>query len=348
MLKYYMGIHKTIALAMGAWFFLLIFSGVLLVYKEDIMSVGTATSMSAATKKEMKDIFLSSDYQACSNLRVNYHESSLSSEPVFEVVCDQKHYLVNAAGQPVADRTGMLSFFDFVFRFHLDLLVPNGRYAQAVAGILLIVMSYTGLQIWFALPGKTMKKLTFKSKAPTLKKYFDIHKSIGAWLVFPAFLVFTFGIVLAASGLVTLPLSKDNMKPALVDCDDPASCLVWWESLHKGQEIFSIRSIRSSDNPLVSFKILSRPYDTFWAGPKDVVSIKSGEQVMMTVATVETRTTWGFIRSWMYPLHTGQAFPYLGKAIIFVVGVGCLALMYFGFSLWYKKRQMRLKRRIKP
>ncbi|MEX0299069.1 MAG: PepSY domain-containing protein, partial [Kordiimonas sp.] len=201
MLKGYIAFHKNVALIMGVWLLLLIFSGIILVFKSDIFAIYTLLKSPphhSAVIPVIEDIY--NQYSpGCNNLRVDQYNSIFSESPAFSVRCDSKGDFLTVTGPAVPGSKDVMLVFRTIFEFHYDLLVPSGRFLQAVAGILLLSMSVTGFVIWSRMPGRFWKKATFRlsQSMPKSGKHFQIHRAVGIWVAILALTVVLFGIIMA-------------------------------------------------------------------------------------------------------------------------------------------------------
>ncbi len=58
-----------------------------------------------------------------------------------------------------------------------------------------------------------------------------------------------------------------------------------------------------------------------------------------------TQGTGNAIVAWMFPLHSGQAFGWTGRIIIFITGVMICVFVVTGLMIWSRKRRARQKPR---
>lgn len=331
--------HKLTALLLGLWFVLIMISGLVLIFKSDVYALYAALVLEQMLLKDAA--LIESAYFAhqdiCEALRIDHYVSSFSGAQVLGVRCDELNYLSIGGAASVPGSSDLVSFFTWVFNFHLELFMPFGRYVQAIAGAFLLSMSITGLLIWFKMPSKAHKKMGFRFKAPKPALYFQGHRAIGFWMVVLATPVVFMGVVLAAKGLVPLSQTIGPLEHTALVCAKRIECLNLYVAQNSDRVVKSVRQTAAKPDHLV---ILSQKQQAI-LGPKDVSTIITTANGRSSIARVtpRARTSWGKFVSWIYPLHTGQAFSLVGKTYVFSIGLGYLALMYFGYAFWYSKRK---------
>jgi uncharacterized iron-regulated membrane protein len=78
----------------------------------------------------------------------------------------------------------------------------------------------------------------------------------------------------------------------------------------------------------------------FW--PERQVTVDQYSGAILQVQDPGTRSTAGqtFV-DWQWPLHSGKAFGWTGRIIVFIAGLACPALFVTGVIRWLQKRRAK-------
>jgi uncharacterized iron-regulated membrane protein len=100
-------------------------------------------------------------------------------------------------------------------------------------------------------------------------------------------------------------------------------------------------SIPASDN--VPFEIRVRQPGELRMGPGATrISVDSGDGRVLKVIDPQSARSGDKLVSWLFPLHTGEAFGVAGRIIISFVGLLPLAFFVTGLLIWIKIRKKKL------
>ncbi len=245
------------------------------------------------------------------------------------------------------------AFIPFVFQLHYALLTGDtGVIIVGIMGIILLFSVLTGLIVWWPLTGHWRRALTIKRRASVERFNHDLHQ-ISGFYMFPVLLA-----VLLSGVYMNLPeqfigLVK-QLSPGTQGFMDSAHSSpaqgqkpiglaqaltiarsrypegrVDWLSPADGETGAYVISI--SDVPGLSH---------FWSERQVTVDQYSG--AILKVQDPGSRLTAGqtFI-DWQWPLHSGKAFGWTGRIIVFVAGLACPVLFVTGVIRWLQKRRAR-------
>ena len=81
----------------------------------------------------------------------------------------------------------------------------------------------------------------------------------------------------------------------------------------------------------------------FWS--ERIVSVDQYSGAIVDVRAPDTRRSAGetFI-DWQWPLHSGKAFGWGGRLVVFVAGLSCPVIYVTGLLMWWRKRRGREQR----
>jgi uncharacterized iron-regulated membrane protein len=239
---------------------------------------------------------------------------------------------------------------DIVLRLHYSLVMgPTGRTTVGILGLALLFSLLTGLILWCPSPGKLKKALTIKSNASPERLNFDLHKTFGlyssvillflilsgVYLIFPECghgLVGIFSPVAEpypiyqsiAPNSVKTPISLAEVK-TITDARFPDGEYRWIGFPMDERGVYHVGKPASDE---VDQKF---PYRRLWIDQYSGKIIHERER--------GSRTAGDIFVEWLYPLHTGEAFGFVGQLIILSSGLVPLMLYVTGIIRWLQKRR---------
>lgn len=246
----------------------------------------------------------------------------------------------------------------FIFRLHFALLSgETGVLIVGIIGVVLLFSVFTGLIVWWPLTGNWRRVLSIKPKASAERFNHDLHQTSGFY-TFPVLLV-----VLLSGVYMNLPdqfmaLVKQLSPGTQGFMDNPHSLpQVGKKPIDLAQALSIVQSrypegridwLNFPDGGTGVYRIsiskvpgLSR----FWSERQVFVDQYNG--TILKVQDPSTRATSGqtFIE-WQWPLHSGRAFGWTGRILVFLSGLACPVLFVTGVIRWLQKRRAKLHRHI--
>ncbi|MCX7092388.1 MAG: PepSY-associated TM helix domain-containing protein [Methylobacter sp.] len=243
-------------------------------------------------------------------------------------------------------------FKDFILRLHYTLgLGLGGMNVVGFIGLGLLFSVLTGLILWWPSPGKLRNALTIKRNASPERFNFDLHKTFGfysavillflilsgVYLIFPEYgrgLVGIFSPVTEDASIcrstvpngAKTPISLDEVK-AISDARFPDGEYRFIGFPKNEQGVYFVGKPEIDEiNPKGSYRRL-------W------IDQYSGE--ILHARERGSRTAGDIFVQWLYPLHTGEAFGFIGQLIILFAGLMPLILYVTGVIRWLQKRKAR-------
>ena len=257
----------------------------------------------------------------------------------------------------VADEWIPRYLVDFIFTLHYTLLLGmNGQTLVAICALLLLVSLITGLIVWWPISGQWRKALTIKWSAGPVRFNFDLHKTLSLYL-FPVL-----GAVLLSGVYMNLNESFVWVTQ-LFSPDTRESPHRAFTSKHPAADTLPISAerawnIATQQHPDGEFGGMFMPSNAegvyivtqkevpelsaFWSERQIVIDQYSGE--ILDVRAPDTRRSAGeTFLDWQWPLHSGQAFGWPGRILIFLCGLACPVIYATGVIRWWQKRQAKVK-----
>jgi uncharacterized iron-regulated membrane protein len=248
-----------------------------------------------------------------------------------------------------------LTFIGFVFELHYALFLGEdiGYKVVGLMGALLIISVLTGLIVWWPLTGKWLKALTIKWKASAERLNFDLHKTFGFYSTLVMLPVLFSGVYMDV---------PENVVPVL-ELFSPVTYRYGFQSKQQDKppitmaEAVAIAERRYPEGRPDWIYGISAPTSTYTVCKDGVQAAGSLihrrcvviDQYSGAILDVDDpsdrRATAGEIFThWQWPLHSGQAFGWTGRILVFLSGLACPVLFVTGFIRWRQKRRGRPKR----
>jgi uncharacterized iron-regulated membrane protein len=243
------------------------------------------------------------------------------------------------------------TFIGFVFELHYALLLGEelGYTVVGIMSALLIISVLTGLIVWWPLTGQWRQALTIKRKSSTVRLNFDLHKTSGVYTTLIL-------IPILFSGLyMDIP---ERVVPVL-ELFSPVTYRYWFKStpqpdgksitMAKAVEIAQLRYPSSRTDLIYGISALTSTYTVCKNGVADTGSFLHRRCVVIdqysgNILDVDdpTNGTAGEVfTQWQWPLHSGQAFGWTGRILVFLSGLARPVLFVTGVIRWLQKRRVK-------
>lgn len=240
---------------------------------------------------------------------------------------------------------------DFIFQLHFSLLLgANGFTVVAIAALLLVISLFTGLIVWWPTTGQWFKALTIKRNAGGVRLNFDLHKTF-AFYFFPVV-----GAVLLSGVYMNLnepfvwvtqqfsPATRESPHNlSSVPSSDKQSIGVeqaWMYALEHFPD-GELSAIFLPDSETGVYMVVQRQVpglSVFWSERQIAIDQFSGG--VLDVRAPNTRRSAGeTFLDWQWPLHSGKAFGWVGRILIFLCGLACPVIYMTGVIRWLQKRR---------
>jgi uncharacterized iron-regulated membrane protein len=250
---------------------------------------------------------------------------------------------------------------DVILRLHYSLALGNlGMNTVGFIGLGLLFSVLTGLILWWPLSGQYRKALTIKRNASFERLVFDLHKAFG----------FYSAIILLFLILSGVYLIFPDYGRVLVNIFSPVAepYPVYQSSLPNGDktplnltQIIAITDTRFPDGQYRFIGFPQHEQGVYFVGKRasDEVNQKQSYRRLwidqysgkiLHERKADTRTVGDIFVEWLYPLHTGEAFGFMGQLIILLSGLLPLLLYVTGVIRWLQKHKAKKRNigRFKP
>ncbi|WP_020565855.1 PepSY-associated TM helix domain-containing protein [Methylosarcina fibrata] len=243
-------------------------------------------------------------------------------------------------------------FIGFIFKLHYGLLLKDtGITLVGILAALSLVSLLSGLIVWWPLTGKWAQAFTVKRRASVERLNFDLHKTFGIYSM-PVL-----GTVLLSGVYFNLPQQFDwlvkqaSPETRVRDTPPPQSSMIpgiapigleravtiaeaafpggRWHLLKPPDGKHGVYALTRIDVPDLSW---------FWSERTVTVDQYSGKILQVRAPDVRRSPGESFL-DWQWPLHSGQAFGWCGRILVFLSGLACPVLFITGFVRWRQKKR---------
>ena len=241
-----------------------------------------------------------------------------------------------------------------LFHLHRYLLAgETGKVVVAVTGVSLMLAMLTGLVLWW--PRLTRSAiwhaLTVRHGGSWPRFNFQLHRA-GGFFAAPVLLITAFsGVqfnmpqwvkpVVEVFATITPPAKVVNQSPRSNTELNVSAALRSAQARFPEGRLSRISFPAGSGQP---FEIRVRQPGELRAGPGATrISIDSGNGSVLRVIDPERARGGDKLLSWLFPLHTGEAFGLAGRILISLVGFLPLAFFVTGLVIWVKLHRKKLR-----
>ena len=242
--------------------------------------------------------------------------------------------------------TAMTWLYDLHYALLLD---RGGRTTLGVIGIALMLSLASGVVLWWPRAGRYAGALTFKRRAGSARRTYDLHKLGGIYGLVVLAVVVGSGVLLELSHWVNPLIDRASPlfpTPAVqsqrigdaprLAVDDavrvasmnfPDATLRWIETPDGPSGTYRI-NLRVANEPGVRF-----PRTNVW------IDQYSGE--VRAIRDRQLNSAGDTLLDWLHPLHNGEAFGMAGRIVVAISGLIPLLLFVTGVMRWRQKRRAR-------
>ena len=239
-----------------------------------------------------------------------------------------------------------------LFHLHRYLVAgETGKVIVALTGVSLLLMVLTGMVLWWPRMAYSAlwRALTIRHGGSWPRFSFQLHRA-GGFFAAPVLLV------LALSGVyfnmpewvtpVVNSISPVTLAAKATNRSDPRVVAIpVAQAIAAAQELFPagrVSRLSLPGKPDQPFEIRLRQPGELREGPGATrISIDSADARVLRVIDPEKHQGGNKFLSWMFPLHTGEAFGLGGRIFISLFGFAPLAFMVTGLVIWLKLRKKR-------
>lgn len=249
----------------------------------------------------------------------------------------------------------------------LDNKFSVGTAILAGSAIVLIILSLTGLVLWWPGIKRMARGLTIRRGKSRYATNYDLHKVFG-------FVALPFLLMWAITGASFEIKQVEEAWYAVLPGNEPPKKFPTFESDPKSgdgigpEEAAAIAVARVPDSEMTSITMpapsdkkgyydiwVTDGWDSYrggeWPGDAEVAVDRWGGETKVLYAGPDTNRSvaWQLWEDWSYPLHAGVAVPWIPRIVWLGFGLVPLLLAITGTTVWWiRRRKRRAKRKRKP
>lgn len=248
------------------------------------------------------------------------------------------------------------SFMDIVFALHYTLFLgETGVALAATAAIGLILSLVTGVIVWWPITGQWRQAFAIRRPITPFRFLFDLHKTSSLYLCLVLGAVLLSGIDMNLNGPYVWAVqlfSPATRGPAQAPTSTPVSGL----AAIGAERAVAIATASHPDGVLSGVAMPDGETGVYVVGRRQVpglsafwserqVAIDQYSGAILEVRDPTTRRSAGeTFLDWQWPLHSGQAFGWPGRVVVFLSGLACPVIYATGVLMWWRKRKAQLNR----
>ncbi|CAD6873192.1 PepSY-associated TM helix domain-containing protein [Methylomonas fluvii] len=257
------------------------------------------------------------------------------------------------SGQVLGDRDRNDALMTFILRLHFSLLAGDfGKLVMGITSLLTLVLTVTGIYLWWPKLGKIKQALLIKRNASATRFNFDLHKTTGIYTAIVMLAVAFSGVyfnlpqffkpaVNFFSPLEEMPRGIKStanggtvIQPEIVKANIQATypgIQIQRIFLPVGERGSYMISARQSD------ELRSKGSTSFWVDQYDgaILAVRDPKKFNAGNAFINLQL----------PLHNGEILGTPGRIAVLVAGFAPLVMMVTGLIHWLKKRKANRARR---
>jgi uncharacterized iron-regulated membrane protein len=238
----------------------------------------------------------------------------------------------------------------WLYRLHYTLLAGDtGKYIVGACGLLLLFFCLSGLYFWWPRRNQWRRALTIKRGSGAFRLNYDLHKTVGFYLL-PILIAVAFsGVALVFQGPVqslvgtVLPLQERPSPQSALQAGAPA--LNVDEAIALGRAVFpnaDLKRVFLPRGPNGSYRLaLNQPGEPWSAHAATTVWVDQYNGEILAVWDALKLASGSTLLTWQFPLHNGDAFGLPGRWLVFVSGWSPACLFGTGLYLWWRKQSLR-------
>lgn len=370
--KLWLKLHLWLGLGLGFFLGLIGLTGSVLVFWHEIdHALNPAlyqASTNAGTQQSMDAIMAAAESAAPLGWAASWTDAPIDSASTYLVSFgyqqptaddDQAISLTIAVDPYTAKVVGKRVFYHawnplrsclvgFFFKLHYALFLgQTGTALVGVLAVLFIVSTLSGLILWWPLTGNWRRVLTIKSSASTERFNHDLHQSAGFYSLIVMLWLLISGVYLNLpeqfKWLVEVfsPVTEDiklETMPASSNSDALQLAIQQVKATHPESSLHYIMTDNQLFTPCFNQVAALKSYvldETCWTFNR-----QSGE--LLQIKDSAHGSIGDAIMAWQWPLHSGQAFGWTGRILVFISGLICPLLFVTGVIRWLQKRRVSL------
>jgi uncharacterized iron-regulated membrane protein len=369
--KLWLKVHLWLGLGLGLFISLFGITGSILVFHQEINELLNPAMLTVAQPSEtavyqpLESIYLAGKQAMPNSAKLAFSDYPRNAEAAFKLNFNQptaneqseswqvyvNPYTAQVTGKQLMSRSDNIipnTLIGLIFELHYALLLgesPGYLIVSAMAA-LLIISVLTGLIVWYPLTGQWLKAFSLKRKASKARFVFDLHKTSGIYSTLILIPVLFSGIYMDTPEYVV----------PVIELFSPVTYRYWFQSAPQQTtpltmaEAVAIANQRYPTGRPDWIYGISTPTSTYTVCKNHLqeqggflhrccVVIDQYRGKILDVDDSSIGTAGEVFTHWQWSLHSGQAFGWTGRILVFLSGLACPVLFVTGVIRWLQKRK---------
>lgn len=366
MKKIALALHRGVGMLIGVLVSLLCLTGAMMIFEDELRELASPELYFSTPPREDTAPIELSDLAQSLTLRTLGEEKrnvvsgiTIPSEEGRNYIAhlergEEMLYVNPYTGEIVERRTKRDGFFGGVMRLHRWLLDASKSWGKAIVGygtlgFLLVLLS--GLIVWLPKGRKALRpSLTVKTTASRPRLLYDLHRSLGIYVLIPLLVIATTGLNWSfpwwRSGLYGIFSTEYPQKKSQPSAESEAEL----PTINYAQWATVARQLRAQYPESRSIRVGAGKAEVsicgFFGNPRAVDKVtfdpNSGEITKITPYAEESRGQ--RVRGWIYALHTGSWGGWLSKLLTLIVVLIGATLPWTGMYIMNRKKTAKSSR----
>lgn len=236
------------------------------------------------------------------------------------------------------------------------LMGSTGRNIIGIAGILWLIITITGIYLWWPKNRKFKSALTLKKGANPIRFNFDLHRVSGIYSAVIIFVVTFTGVYIVYPEYfkpaikIFSPLDEAS-KTITSKIESNSTTISIEKALLSANKIFpnaELMAIGLPINEKDTYKIYKRQEgEVRKSKGKSIVWVDQYSANIIKIKDPSSMSAGETFINWQFPLHTGEAFGLVGRLFVLISGIATAALVITGTIIWYRKKRVKYLKLLK-
>lgn len=239
-----------------------------------------------------------------------------------------------------------------IYDFHWRLLSgATGACIVGWLGVVLLAIVASGLYLWWPRSGRFRIGLVFKRGGRGIRRWFDLHRVVGAYGAVPFTIIAFSGVYMIFPHYVepvVLGLSPSVMRRSAEPRSQPVAAtepigidaaVTVARALWPHAELKYVALPATADG--VIQVTLRQPGEVRRSGGATRVYVDQYSGAVRGVRDPGRASAGDTFLAWQFPLHNGEAGGLPGRWLVVAAGCAPLALVLSGAVIWWRKRRAR-------
>ncbi|WKJ92378.1 PepSY-associated TM helix domain-containing protein [Methylomonas montana] len=241
------------------------------------------------------------------------------------------------------------SFVGFFFKLHYALLLgETGGTLVGILGVLFLISALSGLILWWPLTGKWRRVLTIKPRASIERFNHDLHQTAGFYSLIVLLAVLVSGIYFNLPDQFRWLVERVSPLTPEAEAQTPTATasITLAAALQQARLTYPGGVPRNYDFSGGDSGLFSACFDDVPELRRYVLASRClvfnrADGKLLQIRDAVHGSGGDLFMQWQWPLHSGKAFGWTGRILVFISGLICPLLFVTGTIRWLQKRRAK-------